>query len=282
MLRSILVPLDGSQLAERALAYATALSIPTGAGLILVRAVSAHTLAGIDARQAQTDAVNEAEAYLEDVAGGLAMRGFVCQWATPYGSAVEWIPEEARLRGADLIVMTSHGRTGPGRWLLGSVAESVVAHSSVPVLVEQAWHPVVRELLLSDHPRLVVPLDGSTFSEAAVEPAARLAEDLDAELILVHVEPPPPSGLHEQSAYLSGIADQITSRWPDVLVRTEITFGKPADAIARQATDTAAALIVMATHGRTGAERAMRGSVAGRVLEHGTTPVVLIHFVSSA
>jgi nucleotide-binding universal stress UspA family protein len=295
MLRSILVPLDGSELAERALAYATALSIPTGARLILVRAVRAHTLPGTDQRSAQADAVRAAEEYLFDVAVGLIGRGFQCECATPYGNAAKWIVEDAGLRHADLIVMTTHGRTGPGRWLLGSVAESVVANASVPVLVERAWRPIRREPLLMEQPRLLVPLDGSAFAEAALEPAAALAIDLGARLVLLRVESKPVDVLKDSTGrvlayvdqlleqassvatdYLQGLAERVANQWPGVTVQTEVVFGEPSAAIAEAARDPGAALIVMATHGRTGAPRAVMGSVAGRVLEQGNVPLVLV------
>jgi nucleotide-binding universal stress UspA family protein len=140
MLRSILVPLDGSDLAERALAYATALSVPTAASLVLVRAVAANTLADIDESVARAHGLATAKQYLSDQAARLRDRGRACEIATPLGSPAGCILSEAKRRGVDLIVMSTHGRTGPIRWLLGSVAESVVARSPVPVLLERAWH----------------------------------------------------------------------------------------------------------------------------------------------
>jgi len=105
VVKKLLIPLDGSALAERALAYATALSVPTGARLVLVRAVTAHTLPGVDAREPQVRALAEARNYLSDVAHRLVARGFVVEVATPYGeSPAEWIVEEARLRKCNLIV----------------------------------------------------------------------------------------------------------------------------------------------------------------------------------
>jgi nucleotide-binding universal stress UspA family protein len=176
MLRTILVPLDGSRLAERALEYATAIAVPTGARLILMRAV------------AETEAWHAAERYLNDTAFGLRERGFDCFIATPVGSAADWIVAEAESREVDLVAMSTHGRTGPGRWLFGSIAESVVASSPVPVLVERAWQRIRREPRLTERPTLLVPLDGSAFAESALEPAGRLANDLGGELVLLRVE----------------------------------------------------------------------------------------------
>jgi nucleotide-binding universal stress UspA family protein len=295
VLNKVLVPLDGSALAERALAYATALSIPTAARLVLVRAVNVLPLADLDTRELQIRALAEAQHYLRDVAQGLADRGFACETATPYGeSPARWIVKEAHLRACDMIVMTTHGRTGPGRWWFGSVAEEVVAHSPVPVLLDRAWHPWQRALLLEDGPRLLVPLDESPLDAAALHVAARLAEDLGGELILIHVDPraadvmtadqavaefagEPDVLADDESAYLKDVAASVLRNWPGVSVRTRLGFGSPAEAIALAAAETNAGLVVMATHGRTGLPRAVVGSVAGRLLEFDTVPLVLVN-----
>src|SRR5437868_13799475 len=103
MLNKILVPLDGSELAERALSFATGLSIPTAARLVLVRAVTAHTFPGVDAREPQVRALAEAEIYLREIAQSLVQRGFLhVEIATPYGETpAGWIVEEALLRHVD-------------------------------------------------------------------------------------------------------------------------------------------------------------------------------------
>jgi nucleotide-binding universal stress UspA family protein len=115
MLKKILVPLDGSELAERALLYATALARPTAGEILLVRVASSHTLVGVDGRERNQGAIQEAEGYVNQVAEGLRQRGFSCQTVVPYGHAAHCLTEEARTRGADLIVLATHGRTVPGR-----------------------------------------------------------------------------------------------------------------------------------------------------------------------
>jgi nucleotide-binding universal stress UspA family protein len=77
--------------------------------------------------------------------------------------------------------------------------------------------------------------------------------------------------------YLKGVADRAGRQWPELIAQTDVAFGDPAVAIGDAASDVGAGLIVMATHGRTGAMRTVIGSVAGRVLEHGRTPLVLVH-----
>ena len=119
ILNKILVPLDGSPLAERALTYATALAGTSGATLLLVRAAFSHTLAGVDPRERHLGAVQEAEAYLQEIAAKLRDGALRCETVARYGHAAECITESACTRHADLIVMATHGRTGPGRRWLG-------------------------------------------------------------------------------------------------------------------------------------------------------------------
>jgi len=293
---SILVPLDGSILAERALEDATSLALSTAASLVLVRAVPSISLADIDERVARARALATAEAYLREPAASLRARGLACETATPVGNPAHCIVRQAELRRVDLIAMATHGRTGPKRWLLGSVAESVVAHSPVPVLLERAWQPVRPEpLLASSRPRLLVPLDGSRFAETALDPAVGLASDVGAELILLRVEPVATDVVHDDfgrvvthldeldersraiaSEYLESVAERLARQWPGLSVDVHVRLGDPAAVIDQTVARTGATLVVMATHGRAGLRRSIMGSIAGEVLERGSAPLVLV------
>jgi nucleotide-binding universal stress UspA family protein len=136
----ILVPLDGSPLAETALPKALELlSDRPGAAVILVRAAEAPALPGIDPVEAQVAVVREAESYLAAVADRLGEQGVTrvvrSVW---YSSPAEAILEAARVRRADMIVMSTHGRSGVRRALRGSVAESVLRRTRTPVLLVSA------------------------------------------------------------------------------------------------------------------------------------------------
>ena len=138
-LSRILVPLDGSTLAEAALARAVDLAAPSGATLILMRAAEARTFPGADSTQAQIEAVREAEEYLAKVAERLRQQGHSkVETGVWYGAPAATIVEAARLRRVDLLVMSTHGRSGLGRLILGSVAESVMRGTSVPILLLRA------------------------------------------------------------------------------------------------------------------------------------------------
>jgi len=134
--KTILVPLDGSTLAESALTSAVDLARGYGAKVVLLRAAEAHSLPMADPTEAQVEAVRAAEAYLADARGRVAQAGVgEIETSVWYGPPVEAIVEAARFRGVDLIVMSSHGRSGLGRLVLGSVAESVQRATRVPILL---------------------------------------------------------------------------------------------------------------------------------------------------
>jgi nucleotide-binding universal stress UspA family protein len=199
----------------------------------------------------------------------------VCETVARYGHAAECITESARTRQVDLIVMATHGRTGPGRWVLGSVAEAVVTASPVPVLVQRAWQPLFGEPLLNATPKVIVPLDGSAFAETALEPAANLATQLNAGLILVRVEDNPWS-VRDALEYLLPMQARFAEQHPDLSTATDVRVGEPASEIQATVAHYDAALVVMATHGRGGAMRSILGSVAGELLQLCDVPVVLI------
>jgi nucleotide-binding universal stress UspA family protein len=137
----ILVPLDGSALAESALTTAAELASPGLATLIVVRAAEAHTFPGVDPTDAQVQVVREAETYLATVTERLKQQGLTkVETSVWYGPAAGVIVEAARARKADLIVMTTHGRGGLGRLILGSVAESVLRGTTRPILLLRAPH----------------------------------------------------------------------------------------------------------------------------------------------
>jgi nucleotide-binding universal stress UspA family protein len=139
----ILVPLDGSEMAEAAIAPALEMA-QAGSSLILMRAAAARTLPGTDAIDAQVLAVREAEDYLAGVKEKLQKSG-VGRLETHvwYGPAAPAIVEAAKAQKVDVIVMSTHGRSGLGRIIFGSVAESVLRGTRVPIfLVRPAGAPV--------------------------------------------------------------------------------------------------------------------------------------------
>jgi nucleotide-binding universal stress UspA family protein len=294
MFKNILVPLDGSFVGETALPYARTLAGRTGASLTLMRAT--HTPIGLgDRRSEYQRVIAEAEAYLSAQAVALTARGFAVQTGVPFGgSTAAWITVEIGMRKADLVVMATHDRSGPNRWLHGSVAEEVVSHAGVPVLLVRAtggMRPIER--LGVPRPELIVPLDGSSLAEAAVPLARGLAKALGGHIVLVGVIPTPGQLVAEQGGAIGTYVGSDHARleseakeYLEAILRSlkasglsadaTVRQGKPAAEIGEVAREHGAAAVVMATHGRTGLVRALLGSVAGEVLHLGTSPVILV------
>ena len=135
-LKTILVPLDGSTVAEAALVPAVALARAAGTKLVLVRAAEVRTLPLGDPIEDQTEVMREAQEYLAAARARVMAAGALdVEFSVWYGPAVEAIVEAARYRTADLIVMSSHGRSGVARLMMGSVTERVLRGTSVPILV---------------------------------------------------------------------------------------------------------------------------------------------------
>jgi len=133
MYKKILVPLDGSSLAEGVLPQVEYLAGLTEAEVCLLRVVTVHSFPGVDRTEAEVRLKEEAEAYLEEVAGRLQDKGVATSVHLRFGGEAEEILDHAR--EVDLVAMSTHGRTGVGRWVLGSVADRVVSHCPCPVLL---------------------------------------------------------------------------------------------------------------------------------------------------
>jgi nucleotide-binding universal stress UspA family protein len=135
----ILVPLDGSALAEAAIEAALDLRRGMPSKLMLLRAAEAHSLPGADPTDEQVAVVREAEEYLAAVADSLTKRGVKnVDTSVWYGPAAAAVIEATKLKKADLIVMSTHGRSGLGRLILGSVTESVLRGTTAPICIVRA------------------------------------------------------------------------------------------------------------------------------------------------
>lgn len=131
----ILVPLDGSDCAENVLPKVEKLARDLNASISLLRVVIAHTFPGIDPTEAEVKVVNEAEQYLQRVEEELKKKGVRVDTHVRYGNDAEEILDHASQKDIDMIAMTTHGRSGVKRFLLGSVAEKVLRHSSKPIFL---------------------------------------------------------------------------------------------------------------------------------------------------
>jgi nucleotide-binding universal stress UspA family protein len=293
MVRTVLVPLDGSELAGRALPFAVRLARAGEGRLVLLRAAHARTLPGTDAAPGQVAAVEHAEDELGAVAEQIRAYGITTEPHVYYDDPAVAIVDGARRQRADLIVMSTHGRGGLGRWLYGSVADRVIRQSEVPVLLVPAvaTRPWPRDSLL----RILLPLDGSELAEAAIGPAETLAGVIGARLTVLRVVVPPPPSLYgegyafipfdqeaeltEARKYLDEVADRLRTsgrlRDDGRMFEVRTAVGEPVAEIAEAARQ-GADVIAMATHGEGGLARLLMGSVATGVLQRAGVPLLLV------
>jgi nucleotide-binding universal stress UspA family protein len=138
MYKSILVPLDGSALAEAILPEIEKVARCMGARIILLRVSRAHVFPGKDPTEAEIEVVRRAEEYLAEIRDRLAAKGFDAEAHVRYGAVAEEILTHSARNDVDLIAMSTHGRSGLGRWALGSVAEKIVRRSVKPILLMRA------------------------------------------------------------------------------------------------------------------------------------------------
>jgi len=290
MPRLIIVALDGSPLAERALPVAETLSTRINGQLVLVRAVPYLSRPEGDATYgtlavARAAATVEAQRYLDGLAARLVGRGVAATAIVPEEDEAAGILAVACRAGVDLIVMATHGRSGLGRWVYGSVAEEVLAGAPVPVLLVRAWHGAPPDAALEAGGDVLVPLDGSTLAESALPLAERLADALGSALLLLRVIPRTAHGLpllaetltaQEAIArtYLATLVGRLDGRGRRIL--TEVRVGVVAAAIEATSLEHSAGLVVMSTHGLTGLRRSALGSVADAVVRQDSLPVLLI------
>ena len=135
MLKRILVPLDGSHLAEAILPEAVHLAQSCGADLLLLRVAFAHVFPGMDGIEEEVEVVRTAEDYVADVATRLTGSGLSVWTAVRYGEPIEQILDHIVTNGVDVVAMSTHGRSGLSRLAMGSVAEAVVRKAGIPVLL---------------------------------------------------------------------------------------------------------------------------------------------------
>jgi nucleotide-binding universal stress UspA family protein len=192
MFQRMLLPLDGSKRAERAIPIAARIARASGGSLILLRAVGTQiefgtymTEPSVLIQEALELDLTRAIDYLARIKTSHELEGIETTVEVRSGGAAQTILDVAQMQHVDLIVMCSHGDTGFKRWALGSVAQQVTRHSPLPVLVLREGGPVPTGSFPDPtHPlRAVmglVALDGSVGAEAALEPAAKLVAALAA------------------------------------------------------------------------------------------------------
>jgi len=286
MFRKILVPLDGSELAELALEFALRIAEPAEGELVLLSVSALRPVYAVDhggygtivSEETLEASREELEHYLEKVHQEQVGSKCATRLLVLEGDEASTIVDTAVSEDVDLIVMSTHGRTGFTRWMLGSVTEKVLRVAPCPVLVVRSSTPICRA---------VITLDGSKLAEFALEPGLEVARSLGCEVTLLKVSRPVALKTEEVSrlesiekglgtyyrenviagdeSYLRSLAARSHS-----MLGKRISFatseGPVAQNILAFAKNLDAHLIVMATHGRTGLRRWVYGSITEKVL----------------
>jgi nucleotide-binding universal stress UspA family protein len=286
----ILVPLDGSPLAEAAIPHAAALAEAIGSEITLVivwEEVEESLLRGQPDLAAQI-ALSGQEAcrrYVEEQAQKLRAEKVDVSTKVLTGRATNAILETATEVNARFIALSSHGRGGIQRWWAGSVATAIMRHATIPELVVG---PEALQRPSKGHIKhILVPLDGSELGEHALRIASEIVSKTGGRLLLVQVL------RWSTQAFLFGVPDvdaarvdeELTKASGEYLEKTKaalsvpsegrVLHGIPADELLKVVEDEDIDLVVMGTHGRGALMRVALGSVAERMV-HAKAPVLLV------
>lgn len=296
MYRSIMVPLDGSAFGEYALPFALSIARRAGATVELAHVCPpAHADAPIAIDAPNDPGQARTTAYLKQLATTLSKRWNVAITSVVLeGPAAEMLSKHATISGADLVVMTTHGRGPLTRFWLGSVADRLVRELPAPVLLVRP-HEMALDFL-NDVPEqffqhMLIPLDGSALAETVVEPAVALGKLMHARYTLLQAIEVPMLG-YAPAAYATGLDERIINEWQaeaqsyldqiakrmraqGLHVQTSVLVAQPAIAILNYAREQSVDLIAMATHGRGNLARMLMGSVADKVVRGAGTTVLL-------
>jgi len=275
---SVLVPLDGSAFAEQSLSIAQTLCRTYDARLTLasIHPAKRGLLPGTGGEGGPAlGGEPDVEEYLSQVAAQMRRGGLKAEYAISFGPIAEEVNVLARDSRVDLVIMSTHGRSGIGRWLIGSVANKLIQLTQIPILLIRRgddWRS--RE---TEFRRLLVTLDGSSTAEGVLPYVRAVAARFESEVLLLAVPEelaPTSRRASHLLRYLSEIAASL--REEGLTVEVMVSGNEPARTIVEMSEAKTADLIMMATHGRGGLDRLLLGSVADRVVRHTNRPVFLV------
>ncbi len=325
MYSRVVAPLDGSTLALQVLPYARLIAESTGATLVLLNSVNSFPAdligltawsdtdtrvigaPGLPERSSDVGSTPtpeqlaelrgrvraDSERQLDEAAGPARAQGLKVEIVLKEGDPAEMIAEEADKDEQTLIAMSTHGRSGVGRWLMGSVTDRVVRHGRHATLVIRAQEGDVT----SSSPKLrrvLLPVDGSSISDSAVPHGVEMAKAIGCGITVLRVVSPMAYGeafadyvpTVQSDAFVASIQAEaqgyVDSKVAEIQaagiadVEGKIVEGNPGSVIIDEVGQGGEQLVVMATHGRSGVGRWLMGSVTDRVIRHSAGPVLVI------
>lgn len=294
MLNKILVPLDGSLLAQCSLPHTLALARVFNSEVTMLHVLEQQ---GVD-EQAQIDPLDwhmrkaEAQNYLRHISAQWAEAAPAAETVLLEGSAAERIVEYADEQNTDLIVLSSHGRSGLSEWNISSVVQKIIMRAYRSVFIVRAYKVNNTEAVEpADYKRILVPVDGSKRAEIVLPMVRKLAETYEAEIVLAHVVARPTLLRRQQTtaedealveelvernqAEARKYLEQLQSRLSPQ-VGTRVLVGESAAVALHHLVETENIdLVVLSAHGQTGDHR-LYGGVVTHFINYGATPLLII------
>jgi nucleotide-binding universal stress UspA family protein len=292
----VLLPLDGSRTAEHSLVYLDAIKRLGDCTVdLLCVADESEDFQHQHSNEALEREANLLSTYLRELANDVASHvGVEVIQRLVRGNPALCILEEVAAFAPDLLVISTHGRTGAQRWRLGSVADKVIRGATCTTLVigpkahdEEVWLDVNA---VEPFKSILVPLDGSQLAERAIAVASRYAECFDSTIHLVQVVriPLQTAGLAGEDALFPELLDSLEAAATDYVHQqskklapavnrsTHVLFGDAATQLEEYVEARGIDLLVMTSHGRGGFTRTALGSVCDRMLAEGGAPVLIV------
>ncbi len=290
--KHILVPLDGSEFAEQALPAAEALCTAYEGRLTLLTVKqkesflkSIHFSLTFKGRRLSIN--GERETYLQKIEKSLEAKGIEVDHTIRTGEVAESINGLVKEIGVDMVVISSHGRSGVSRLLLGSVANQVLQQATCPIMV---IHPIEGVTpAVPKFKKLLVTLDGSEFAERVL-PYVKASVIFESVVLLISVPQVPEAEMYgavineirelrehaetEAKEYLEGVSTNLQKAGVNTTVI--VTGSRPAQTIVSIAQKEKVDVIMMATNGRGGMDSLIIGSVAERIVQNTDCPVFLV------
>lgn len=295
MIDRILVPLDGSSLAECVLPHVVAIARAFGSQVTLLQVLEHVNAAD---RAQTTDLIGwqlhkvEAEAYLQEVTPRLHKVGLQAKSVLLEGRAAERIVEFGHDTNTNLIILSSHGQSGLSGWNVSSVVMKILLRAYTTVMIVRAYQPAVGDLASLRYRRLLIPLDCSRRAECVLPFAGALARSHGAEVLAAHVVTKPQmvrqASLTREDVDLvdrivkrnqreaTRFLGQLQSR-VDVDVQAQVLIGDDAATALHELTEQVEVdLAVLSAHGHSGGTKWPYGSVTLNFIGYGTMPLLII------
>ncbi len=296
MIERILVPLDGSQLAETALPHALACAQATSGQLVLI-----HVLPNDESENGGTHTVDpldwrlrtmERSRYLEDKAQMLIQAGADVDTELLLGEAAERIVEFAKESDIDLIVMSSHGQSGLSPWNVSSVVQKVILTTHSSVMIIPAYHAGDPPLVGHRYRRIIAPLDGSHRAECVLPMVQALGHAHEATIDIVTMVARPemlrrtPLSAEdaaladrlvevnriESEKYLSQLETRLDGQVRSHVIISADVIGDLYNFVRRQEAD----LTIFSAHGSSGNGNRRYGSIVTSFIAYGSTPLLIV------